>query len=226
MYILFSPSEGKNFGGNGEKISLFGGVDAREEILKAYNDIVLSSDEEAIKKLFGFKKIEECKAYIADLFTSPTLKTIDRYNGVAYEYLKYRSLNETAQKYVDEHTIIFSNLFGPLRASDRIPIYKVKQGNAVGTIKPEEFYKERLLALKDKRINKEGVLVIKAQKHRTQEKNRADALERMQALVKSVSVVKKTRRATRPTKGSKIRRLDKKTQRGKTKALRGKVSDE
>ncbi len=89
-----------------------------------------------------------------------------------------------------------------------------------------EFYKERLLALNDKRINKEGVLVIKAQKYRTQEKNRADALKRMQALVKSVFVVKKPRRATRPTKGSKKRRLDKKTQRGKTKALRGKVSDE
>ncbi len=89
-----------------------------------------------------------------------------------------------------------------------------------------EFYKERLLALKDKRLNKAGVLVIKAQKYRTQEKNRADVLERLQTLIKSVSVVRKTRRVTKPTKGSKMRRLDNKTQRGKTKALRGRVKDD
>jgi len=88
-----------------------------------------------------------------------------------------------------------------------------------------QFYKERLLKLKDKRINKEGVLIIKAQKFRTQEKNRADALERLQALIKSVSRVQKARRATKPTRGSKNRRMDKKTQRGKTKSLRGKVND-
>jgi len=88
------------------------------------------------------------------------------------------------------------------------------------------FYKERLLALKDKRINKDGVLVIKAQKYRTQEKNRADALERLQHLIKSVSVVQKARRATKPSRGSKKRRLDKKTQRGKTKALRGRIKDD
>lgn len=88
-----------------------------------------------------------------------------------------------------------------------------------------DFYKERLLALKDQRINKEGVIVIKAQQFRTQEKNRDDALERLQALIKSVSVVQKTRRATKPTKGSQRRRLDSKKQRSKTKSLRGRVSE-
>ncbi len=88
-----------------------------------------------------------------------------------------------------------------------------------------DYYKERLLALKDKRITKEGVLVIKAQKFRTQEKNRADALQRLQALIKNVSTVAKVRRPTRPTKGSKTKRLDKKTHRGKIKSLRGKVSE-
>lgn len=88
-----------------------------------------------------------------------------------------------------------------------------------------DFYKTRLLAHRDQRINKSGVIVIKAQQYRTQEKNREDALQRLQALIKSVSVVAKTRRATRPTRGSKIRRMDSKTKRGKTKALRGKVSD-
>jgi len=86
-----------------------------------------------------------------------------------------------------------------------------------------EYYKERLLNLKDKRITKEGVLVIKAQKFRTQEKNRADALERLQILVKSVSIVQKARRPTKPSRRAKNKRMDKKTQRGKTKALRSRL---
>lgn len=88
-----------------------------------------------------------------------------------------------------------------------------------------EFYKQQLLALKDRRISKEGVIIIKAQQHRTQEKNRVDALERLQALVKSAGIVQKARRPTKPTKGSQTRRMDSKTQRGKTKALRGKPID-
>lgn len=87
------------------------------------------------------------------------------------------------------------------------------------------YYKERLLSLKDKRITKEGVLIIKAQKFRTQEKNRADALERLQEIIKSVSTVQRTRRSTKPSRGARNKRMDKKTQRGRTKSLRGKVSD-
>ncbi|WP_293647080.1 alternative ribosome rescue aminoacyl-tRNA hydrolase ArfB [Thiolapillus sp.] len=89
-----------------------------------------------------------------------------------------------------------------------------------------DFYKERLLRLRDRRINKEGVIVIKAQQHRTREKNREDALQRLQQLIKSVAVVQKARRATRPTKGSQKRRVDSKVKRGKTKALRGRVRED
>jgi ribosome-associated protein len=85
-------------------------------------------------------------------------------------------------------------------------------------------YRERLLALKDTRITKEGILIIKAQQHRTQEKNKADALERLKSLIHSVTIVPKIRRETKPTKGSQRRRVDTKTQKGKTKALRGKPS--
>jgi ribosome-associated protein len=95
----------------------------------------------------------------------------------------------------------------------------------INTSSLPEFYKERLLRLQDRRISKEGVIIIKAQKFRTQEKNREDALERLQELIKGVAVVQKARRPTRATKGSKKRRLDSKTRRGKTKALRGKVSE-
>jgi len=86
-----------------------------------------------------------------------------------------------------------------------------------------EFYKQRLLALRDKRISKEGVIIIKAQQFRTQEKNRDSALERLKEIIKSVTVVQKVRRPTKPTRGSQKRRLDGKTQRSKTKALRGRV---
>ncbi len=86
-----------------------------------------------------------------------------------------------------------------------------------------DFYKQRLLSLHDKRITKEGIVIIKAQKYRTQEKNRQDAFERLTEIIKQVTVVQKVRRPTKPTKGSQQRRMDSKAQRSKTKALRGKV---
>ena len=87
-----------------------------------------------------------------------------------------------------------------------------------------DFYKERLLGLKDSRISKEGVLVIKAQQFRTQEKNRTDALNRLLSIIQSAAVVKKTRRPTKPSKSSQRKRMDSKTKRGQVKANRGKVS--
>jgi ribosome-associated protein len=87
-------------------------------------------------------------------------------------------------------------------------------------------YKQRLLELRDRRISKEGVIIIKAQQYRTQEKNRQAALERLQELIKTVAVVQKARKPTRPTKNSQKRRMDSKTQRGKTKQLRARVSDQ
>jgi ribosome-associated protein len=86
-----------------------------------------------------------------------------------------------------------------------------------------EFYKEELLKLNDHRITKDGVIVIKAQGSRSQEQNREEAYSRLQALVKSVAVVQKKRRPTRPTKGSKVRRVDGKTKRGQLKNLRTKI---
>lgn len=86
-----------------------------------------------------------------------------------------------------------------------------------------EFYKERLLALKDSRISKEGVLVIKAQQFRTQEKNREDALQRLKTLILDATKVQKARRPTKPSRNSQKKRMDKKNQRGQIKSLRGKV---
>ena len=89
---------------------------------------------------------------------------------------------------------------------------------------PDEI-KVRLLDLNDSRLTLDGVLVLKAQQHRTQEMNRADALMRLQEVVDGVSRPSKPRRATKPTYGSKQRRLQGKSQRSETKSLRGKVSD-
>jgi ribosome-associated protein len=85
------------------------------------------------------------------------------------------------------------------------------------------FYKERLLALRDSRITGDGVIIIKAQQYRTQEQNRGDALERLKELILAAIKVEKARRPTKPTLGSKKRRLEGKTQRGSIKAGRGKV---
>lgn len=89
-----------------------------------------------------------------------------------------------------------------------------------------DFYKQRLLALRDRRISKDGVIVIKAQQHRTREKNLAAARERLAELIRSVAVVRKTRVATKPTHGSKRRRLEQKTRRGQLKSLRGRVGED
>ncbi|MBC6906843.1 aminoacyl-tRNA hydrolase [Saccharophagus sp. K07] len=83
-----------------------------------------------------------------------------------------------------------------------------------------DFYKSRLLDLKDSRISKEGVLIIKAQQFRTQEKNRDDALNRLRELILGAIKVQKTRHATKPTKSSKKKRMDEKSRRGEIKSLR------
>ncbi len=89
---------------------------------------------------------------------------------------------------------------------------------------PEEV-KEKLLTLKDARVSKEGVIILKAQKFRTQEKNREDALDRLKEIIKKAVTVKKKRKATRPGAEAKQKRLESKARRSAVKALRGKVND-
>ena len=89
-----------------------------------------------------------------------------------------------------------------------------------------EALKARLLAVRDQRITDEGVVVIKAQSHRSQDMNRAEALQRLTQLVRSAERVPRVRRATKPTYGSTQRRLEGKSQRGQVKAARGKVGSE
>jgi len=87
-----------------------------------------------------------------------------------------------------------------------------------------EHIKQRLLALKDQRINKQGEIIIKAQLFRTQERNKEDAIQRLISLIKTVTTVQKVRKATKPTKSSTRKRLEKKAKHSQTKSLRKKVN--
>jgi len=162
LKILFSPSEGKNSGGHENQKELFGTPDARKEILDTYNNIILSGDTEKIRHLFGFKKFTECKPYINDIYNSPLMAAIQRYNGVAYGYLNYDSLTPDAQTYLKNNTLIFSNLYGPILGSDVIANYKVKQGNNIGDISSDKFYKERFSYQLDLYLAKDDVLDLRA----------------------------------------------------------------
>ena len=142
---LFSPSEGKRGGGEGPALqddALLFGLPSRRPILEAYDALVNGPDRGAALALFGLKKPEDAAPYFLDLFTAPTLPALERYDGVAYDYLDYASLDAAAKAYLQTNLIIFSNLFGPLRGGDRIPNYKVKQGNAVEGIAPERYYSD------------------------------------------------------------------------------------
>ena len=94
--------------------------------------------------------------------------------------------------------------------------------NIAASSLPQEF-KERLLELRDQRITKDGVVIIKAQEFRSQEMNRGEALRRLKDLVQSIAVLPTVRRATKPTRSSQRKRMDSKAMRGSVKALRGKV---
>ena len=85
--------------------------------------------------------------------------------------------------------------------------------------------KQRVLAYSDQRINNDGIIVIKSQQFRSLEKNRAEAIERLHELIQQATAIKKTRRATRPSRNAKIKRVDSKTRRGRTKSLRGQVGE-
>ena len=162
LKILFSPSEGKNPGGDAPAKELLGSNSARSDILNEYNEIVKRADENEITQLFGIKKFADCKPYMQDVFSSPLMSAIERYQGVAYDYLEYTTLDAKAQEYLKRSTIIFSNLYGPLLGGDTIANYKVKQGNNIGSIVPDKFYKDRFSYQLDLFLTKDEVLDLRA----------------------------------------------------------------
>jgi len=162
LKILFSPAEGKNNGGNEKAKELLGSNEARDKILNEYNNILNTKDEKKIKELFGLKKFSDCEIYINDIFNSPLMPAIQRYQGVAYDYLDFNSLDSKEQIYLKKNTIIFSNLYGPILAGDPIANYKVKQGNNIGEFVPDKFYKDRFSYQLDLYLAKDEILDLRA----------------------------------------------------------------
>jgi cytoplasmic iron level regulating protein YaaA (DUF328/UPF0246 family) len=162
LKILFSPSENKKTGGTEEQKELFGSNSARETILNEYNSVVNSHNEEVINELFGFKKFSDCQPYINDIFKSPLMHSIERYDGIAYQYLNFETLNNSAKEYLMKNSIIFSNLYGPIFGGDTIANYKVKQGNNIGNLIPDKFYKDRFSYQLDLFLSNADILDLRA----------------------------------------------------------------
>ncbi len=163
LYTLFSPSEGKLAGGtHSDNSDILFGYEPRTTILNTYNTIVNSGDMEAIKALFGIKKESDIIPYIEDIFSAAKMPAIERYSGVAFGYLAYKELPSAAQEYLKKQVIIFSNLYGPILGGDLIANYKVKQGNNIGEIAPDKFYKERFSYQLDLQLMGKEILDLRA----------------------------------------------------------------
>jgi len=165
MKILLAPSETKRNGGNRafdiKQLSFEQLTPTREKLISIYTKIVTSKDIPTIKKLFGLKKDKDIEPFLVDINKEPTLKAIQRYTGVAFDYLDYSSLNDNAQKYIDNNVILFSNLFGIIKANDYIPNYRVKQAETLDGIKVDLLYQKELSHILDKYLD-EDIIDIRA----------------------------------------------------------------
>jgi cytoplasmic iron level regulating protein YaaA (DUF328/UPF0246 family) len=167
MKILFAPSEGKREEGRLSPVNPNSFVfpelyDKRNDVMERYQEVIRDGSNEVLEALFGLKESKEFDRYKIPFETAPTMKAIERYDGVAYEYLNYSTLSAEAQTYIDVNTIIFSNLFGPIGAGDTIPDYKFKQGSMIGVFAPEKFYKNYFSDALDEIIENEEVLDLRA----------------------------------------------------------------
>lgn len=167
MIILFAPSESKCEGGNlpplnNESLILPELYSKRLEVIREYEKLVQESNEQQLYDIFGLKDSKTYVRYKQPFCNLPTMKAIERYDGVAYDYLNYTTLSSEQQQYLDINVILFSNLFGPIRAGDSLPDYKLKQGAAIGSFAPEKFYKEHFSVALDTLIGEEEVLDLRA----------------------------------------------------------------
>lgn len=166
MKILLAPSETKRSGGDlsfTPSTLLFEALlPHRTKLLHTYTNILQKGDIPALSKMFGLKKEADILAHKKDIIHELTMKAIQRYTGVAFDYLDYETLDAEAQAYIDSHVILFSNLFGPIRASDLIPEYKLKQGEPVGEIRTEKFYHEHSEKLMEAYLTEEQILDLRA----------------------------------------------------------------
>ena len=165
MKILFSPSETKITGGTTHKDTksnyLFSThYKEHQHVLKLYQSYLEEADNNQLHKLFGVKDITAFENI--DIFKDPTLKAIERYTGVAYDYLLYHQMDKKEQLFIEENMIIFSNLYGPILARMYIANYKLKQGEKLGDFAIEKFYKEHFSDTLDTMLEQEFTIDLRA----------------------------------------------------------------
>lgn len=147
LHILLAPSETKSEGGNlpflDRKSFVFEELfDHRDLISKHYAKMIARKDMDELSVKFGIKKEKDIEKYCVDIYHSGTKKAIQRYTGVAFDSIDYESLSKKAQTYIDNQVILFSNLFGPVLASDHLPYYKLKQGEKLDGLAIDAHYKK------------------------------------------------------------------------------------
>lgn len=168
MKILFSPSEAKSFesplnGSLKESLSSLGLFDIQSEVIEKYNLFLDKSSKEELSKLLGLKKDVDIKRYKPiDIDSSFLQLAILRYSGVGYDYLDFNSLKDEHKKVLFDSLLIFSNLFGILRADDKIPLYKIKQGECIDGFDTAKYYKKHLTTPLDKLLKDELVIDLRA----------------------------------------------------------------
>ena len=165
MKILLAPSETKTQGGTDvfsvESLLFNELTPTRKLLLHQYMNILQKNSLEELSKMFGLKKESDINYHNRDIVYELTMKAIERYTGVAFDYLDYKNISITSQAYIDNNVILCSNLFGFLRADDMIPEYRLKQGASVGELKPEKLYKEQSYLMEEYLAN-EDILDLRA----------------------------------------------------------------
>jgi len=162
MKILLAPAETKRSGGeeksfHEENFSFSSHFEKREEIFKIYENLLKHSTIDELKIWFGLKNEKEVTRYKESLEDKPSMKAILRYTGVAFDALDYENLSISSQEYIDNNVILFSNLFGPIKANDLIPDYKYKQGAKLPNMSVEKFYNEYFTQILDDELGEEVI---------------------------------------------------------------------
>lgn len=166
MKILFSPSQTKRPGGDLPPVDpdrfFFSDAEVRPRILEAYVAMTAQADAGTLARFFETSRDDKIAAYRSGLTERPAMKAVLRYDGIAYDALDYPSLPGAAQRMIDTHVVIFSDLFGPVLAHEPLPDYLMKQGARIDGISPEKLYKSALSGLIDTWIAHEEVIDLRA----------------------------------------------------------------
>lgn len=168
MKILFSPSEAKSELNefpplNKYSLCFSNKFNIRLHVINKLKDYLKNSGINTLKKLYGIKDEKECLRLKALNFLDiPTCKAIQRYTGVAYQYLDFTTLNENEKNWLYKNTLIFSNLFGPILAEDQIPYYKLKQAETLNDFKIEVYYNNNFSKDIDKFIGDDIIIDLRA----------------------------------------------------------------